>query len=482
MDSGTSRPGRRAFVIGATAAVIAFDPARIGWVTAASAAEDGIKIPDLDGELVVDKEARALAADDYGHIVHRDPVAVLRPGSVQDIVRMVRFANRQRIKVAMRGQGHSTFGQAQVAAGVVIDSRNLARIHRVSADGAVVDAGVQWLDLVRATLKHGLAPPVSTDYLGLSVGGTLSVGGVGGASSHHGLQVDNVLELEVVTGDGLLLRCSARENRELFNAVLGGLGQFAIIVRATIRMIPAEATARVYHLSYDTVAALTADQRIALADGRFDYLEGQVVPVEGGGWSYLLEGVVYFTAPDVPSDPAVLAGLRPMATEIVELPYFDWLNRIFELIEQLKQLRLPNPWINLFLPDSAVEAYVAGVLSDLTPAETGDGPILLYPMRRNRFTRPFVATPDSSTVFLFAILRVALPPDQAVVQRLLRDNRALYEQARELGGTQYPVGSITMTPQDWRRHFGRDYQQFAQAKSRYDPRHVLTPGQGIFAT
>ena len=109
---------------------------------------------------------------------------------------------------------------------------------------------MQWLDLVRATLAVGVAPPVTTDYLGLSVGGTLCVGGIGGASPHFGLLVDNTFELEVVTGDGGLVTCSADRAPDLFEAVLGGLGQFAVIVRATVRLVPAPTTARVYTLTY----------------------------------------------------------------------------------------------------------------------------------------------------------------------------------------------------------------------------------------
>lgn len=479
MDHG--RVTRRALLGGAAAAaVVAFDPVGLRWITATAATGKEIDVPDLDGELVLDPDALAEAGSDYGNIVHNSPQAVLRPGSVRDIIRIVRFANRHRLGVAMRGQGHSTFGQAQVAAGIVIDSRTLATIHEISPDGAVVDAGVTWLELTQAAIAHGLTPPVSTDYLGLSVGGTLSVGGIGGASSHFGLQVDNVHELEVVTGGGRLVTCSERRNRKLFEAVLGGLGQFAIIVRATLRLIPAEITARVYHLAYSELSAMTASQRTALADGRFDYLEGQVLPVDGGGWSYLLEGVVYFSAPDEPDDAALLAGLEPEATDIVELPYFAWLNRIFDLVEQLKPLGLPNPWVNLFLPDAQTDAYVGNLLAELTPADTGGGPILLYPVPRRLLTRPFVPVPTSDVLFLLSILRTVFPPDPAEVERLIAANRAMYEQARSLGGTQYAIGSIPMNTSDWVRHFGSTYGRFVVAKTMFDTNRVLAPGQGIF--
>ncbi|MBB4906372.1 FAD-binding protein [Actinophytocola algeriensis] len=474
---------RRAVLAGATATaaatVVAFDPAGLGWLTAADAdTEDAIRVPGLDGELVVDEESRTEAADDYGHIVHRKPIAVLRPGSVRDIATVIRFANQHGLKVAARGQGHSTFGQAQAGGGIVIDSRTLATIHRIGTGQAVVDAGVQWLDLIKATLAAGQTPPVATDYLGLSIGGTLSLGGIGGATSHHGMLVDNVLALEVVTGTGDIVRCSPAIRPDLFHAVLGGLGQFAVIARATVRLIPAATTARVYHLFYPDLASMTAAQRTALADRRFSYLEGQLTPTETG-WSYMLEGVMYYTPPAEPDDEALTADLAPASTEITDMPYFDWLNRIYDLVQQLMALRLPGPWINVFIPSEATDEYVTEVLAETTPADAG-GVVLLYPVARDLIRQPFVRLPDSPVVFLLALLRAVSPPNDAETQRLIAVNRSQYDRVVAVGGTHYPVGAIPMTEADWHTHYGDEWPAFRTAKRRHDPNNVLTPGQAIF--
>src|SRR5919107_943699 len=127
---------------------------------------------------------------------------------VKDIVRLIDFARSQGIQVAARGQGHSTLGQAQVEAGVVIDMSALAAIYEINENDALVGAGLRWSDLLRQTIPLGLAPPTLTDYIDLSVGGTLSVGGVGGQTFREGPQVDNVLELTVVTGRGEVVTCS----------------------------------------------------------------------------------------------------------------------------------------------------------------------------------------------------------------------------------------------------------------------------------
>jgi len=61
-------------------------------------------------------------ADDFGHLVHERPWAVLQPGDTGDIVAMVRFCNEHRIAVAPRGQGHATYGQAQVSGDLHFES------------------------------------------------------------------------------------------------------------------------------------------------------------------------------------------------------------------------------------------------------------------------------------------------------------------------------------------------------------------------
>jgi hypothetical protein len=79
---------RRALLTGA--AVVAFDRAARTWLThtgpAAGSRRAADPVPELDGTLTTDPGALAGAGDDFGHIVHERPVAVLRPGSVRDAV------------------------------------------------------------------------------------------------------------------------------------------------------------------------------------------------------------------------------------------------------------------------------------------------------------------------------------------------------------------------------------------------------------
>src|SRR5919205_3392226 len=306
---------RRKFLRGtlASAVVVAgFDTGLRSWVSAAelehatALAED---FPSFDGMLLLDDASRAAAADDFGHLVHRQPLAVLKPGSVNDVVELVKFARRNNIQVAARGQGHSTQGQAQVEAGVVVDMSTLAAVHEVNPTNALVDGGTRWLDLLEQTIPQGLTPPTLVDFLELSIGGTLSLGGIGSQAFRYGPQVDNVQELEVVTGDGELVSCSATQNVALFEAARSGLGQFGLIVRARVRLIPAPPNARLYESFYSSLPAFLSDLERLIDDGRFDTVQGFAVPDGAGGWLYQLETTKYFAPGNEPNDSALLAGL-----------------------------------------------------------------------------------------------------------------------------------------------------------------------------
>jgi cytokinin dehydrogenase len=473
----------------AAAAVVGFDVHLRGWATAAELATGRAKLaagfPSFDGQLLTDDASLTAAADDFGHAVHRRPTAVLKPGSISDVVRLIDFARRHGIQVAARGQGHSTLGQAQVAAGVVIDMSTLAAVHEIRPGSALVDAGLRWSDLLRQTLPLGLAPATLNDYIDLSIGGTLSLGGVGAQAFRQGPQVDNVLELTVVTGRGQLVACSPTQRRQLFDAARAGLGQFGVIVRARLRLVPALPSTRYYKATYNDLSIFLADLLLLVHDGRFDTVQGFVNALEGGGWNYSLETTKNFAPGHEPNDAVLLAGLRylPGQQTAQDMPYFDYLNRLGPTVEFLKQIGVwsfPHPWIDLMVPTSRAESFIGDTLAALDPADVGQGPILVYPYLGDRFTAPNFRVPAGETFFLFGLLRTAIPPTPERSAELVAANRRLYEQARAVGGFFYPVDSVPMSPADWRQHFGPRWPQFFAAKQVFDPDALLAPGQGIF--
>src|SRR5689334_19081857 len=236
----------------------------------------------LGDRILLDEEVRSQYRSDFGRMVDRLPNAVARCTSAEEVAEVIRFCRERRIPVVPRGQAHTQSGQATTDVGVVVDTSSMQTIHEIDEAGetATVDSGVIWRQLVRAAGEKGMVPRVLTNNLGVSIGGTLSMAGLGVASFRYGTQADNVDELQVVTGAGEIVTCSREQNRELFDMVRCSLGQFGIITRAKVRLRRFKSMVRKYYLLYDDLGALMEDSKKVMDPGNptFSSLESWCTP------------------------------------------------------------------------------------------------------------------------------------------------------------------------------------------------------------
>jgi FAD/FMN-containing dehydrogenase len=450
-------------------------------------------VPDLDGSLEPSRPSESFG-DDFGRLVPRAPRAVLRPGSVEDVARIVAHARRHGLTVAMNGQGgrddqresHSLYGQALVDDGIAVDAKSLDSIHHIGDGYADVDAGVRWSSLVTAAIETGQTPPVVNDFPYLSVGGTVSIGGLGATSHRHGSQADNVEELQVVTGRGELVTCSPTQNRELFDAVRAGAGQFGLIVRARVRLVPAETTVRAVRVVYDDREAYLSDAIAVMRGGQVDEVNGAVIPKEGGGWGYALLAAMYHTPPAPAPERDVLDGLSAGArvVESQELPYLAWLFRLDALWDQLRaggHWAQAKPRFTVFVSPARVPELADAVLAELTPDDLGAGGVRLAPCDSAAITVPSFMLPGLAGPVVELTIGRFPAPDHPDIPGLLAQNRRFYDRAVPLGAKRYLYGAIPdMTTDDWKRHYEDHWSVLRALKSQFDPDLILTPGQRIF--
>jgi FAD binding domain/Berberine and berberine like len=161
--------------------------------------------------------------------VNRFPALIARCAGVADVRAAVRFARQTGLAVAVRSGGHSFPGLSVCDDGLVIDLSSMKGI-RVDPDArtARVQAGAQLADVDRETREFGLAVPAGivshTGVAGLTLGG-----GIGWLMRKHGLTIDQLLAVDLVTADGEFVKASATENAELFWGLRGGGGNFGIV-------------------------------------------------------------------------------------------------------------------------------------------------------------------------------------------------------------------------------------------------------------
>lgn len=483
---------RRAFIQAAAAtAVVGFSEEAGAWVPAGLEKLVGKLhgIPHLDGELLTDEASRLAVSTDLGGLEQLVPFAVLRPRSVNDVAKMVKFCLLRGIKVAARGQGHSTGGQGLVKNGLLIDMSTLGAIKRVGNGFAEVEGGALWRDVLAAALAKGQTPPVLTGYQGLSVGGTLSMGGISGMAYKRGVQIEHVLELTVVTGLGIKTKCSPTHNRPLFDAVLGGVGQYGIIVEAKVKLVPAKQRALDTTLQYDDLDTFLRDMRTLVDRGELDMVWGGMRR-DANGWLFELFTTVFYDPPHTPNVDHMLRGLsyNPDTRVDIDGTYFDYHTRVDGQIAFLRDVLgvwtgFMKPWFDVFLPWSRFKAYAEDLLATMTPEDVGNfGFVLLFPLKASTIHQPMFRIPKEELVVLWDITTSANFPgfDQAFASQMRARNMEWFRKARALGGTRYPIGTLDFSHADWRHHYGPEWTRAQLSKLLFDPTLLLTPGPGIF--
>jgi len=170
-------------------------------------------------------EARAI----WNGLIDRRPDIIAQCTGAADVVDAVKFARENDLAVSIKGGGHNVAGNAVNDGGIVIDLSPMRGVHVDPSSRTVrVQGGATLGDLDRETQLFGLAVPagvVSTT----GVAGLTLHGGAGHLRRKHGLTIDNLLSVDIVTADGELRRASATENEDLFWAVRGAGSNFGVV-------------------------------------------------------------------------------------------------------------------------------------------------------------------------------------------------------------------------------------------------------------
>lgn len=184
------------------------------------------------------EEGYAEARRIWNGAIDRHPGLIARCVGSDDVVTAVRFAREHRLPVAVRGGGHAVAGHAVCDGGMVID---LSLMNAIQVDPATRTArgagGLLWGDFDRATQQFGLATTGGiVSHTG--IGGLTLGGGLGHLMRKHGLTVDNLLSVDLVTAEGEPLHVNAETEPELFWGLRGGGGNFGIATGFEYRLHP----------------------------------------------------------------------------------------------------------------------------------------------------------------------------------------------------------------------------------------------------
>ena len=419
----------------------------------------------------------------HNGLIDKRPALIARCRGVADIVDALNVARKLNLEVAVRGGGHNVSGRATVDGGLMLDLAPMKGIH---VDGsrrvARAEGGVTWGEFNRETQLHGLATTggvVSTT----GVGGLTLGGGLGWLMGKHGLALDNLLSVDLVTAGGEVLKTSRNENADLFWALRGGGGNFGVaasfefqlhavgpVITGGLVAHPFERAREVLRFYRDLTASLP-DELVVFAglihapDGSGTKLAAMVVchcgPLDAGAEA---------TAPIKAFGPPVMDALGPM-------PYCA-LNSMLDAAYPKGAL---NYWKSNFLArlsDDAIDSMIDCFARCPTPM----GQLLIEHFHGAATRVPVVDTafPHRSDGYNFLVLAEWMDPGHT--DRCIAWARETYAAMSPAFGAGRYVNYLADDDEPGdpvAAAYGPNYGRLRQLKAKYDPGNFFHLNQNI---
>ena len=300
----------------------------------------------------------------WNGLIDRRPALIVQCTGAADVVDAVNFARDQGLVLSVKGGGHNVAGNATNDDGLVIDLSGMRGVHVDPATAVVrAEGGATWGEVDRESQLHGLAVPggvVSTT----GIAGLTLHGGVGHLRRKHGLTIDSLLSVDIVTADGQLRRASATENEELFWAVRGAGSNFGVVTSFEFQAHPVGPMVAVAAVMYPQENA-----RELLAGWR-DVMAGAPDELSSLALCWSVPAAEPFP-PELHGQPIVLVAAAYCGSVQDGEPVVQPLR---ELGEPLIDLSGPWPWIGLqngfdaLFPKGELRYWKSRALAELTEA------------------------------------------------------------------------------------------------------------------
>jgi len=196
--------------------------------------------------LVGDDINEEYACDEALTVEPRLPEVVVKPGSAEEVAKILRLANEKRISVTPRGGGTGLCGGCvAVTGGILLSLEQMNRIFEIDEENyvAVVEAGVVLADLYKAVEARGLYYPIYPGEVSSTVGGNVATNAGGMRAVKYGVTRHFVLGLEAVLPTGEIIETGGKYVKvstgyDLTQLLVGSEGTLAVVTKVILKLLP----------------------------------------------------------------------------------------------------------------------------------------------------------------------------------------------------------------------------------------------------
>lgn len=415
---------------------------------------------------------------DFGGLVQSQTLAVFKPTSYPELTEFLQDIHAQELPISLRCLGLSQSGQSLPwGCGVVLDVSALPKTLTWVDDNTICASNsVCFADVCKETLVRGKLLRAYPYNMHLSVGGVLSVGGLGASTFREGIIAAHVCVLTVMTTDGKTHGCSREINPELFEAVLSGAGQFGIILDATFPLRDAKPRVTVFSAVFCDVSSWLGCNRALQEEA--DYLEAiWVEPLAKAGQAAFCTRFAFEHHDASFSLPSrVIALLTASSAEwsaSQSLPTKDYLFRHdgrFEAMRAQGQWEQYHPWYECYLAEETLLSLWPRLEAELLKGLLGEN-LHVFPVAPK--TNRFFMLPDAQRIVTFNLLMPGIAP--GAISDALQSIARLEKILQQAASKRYISGYLAQHKDRafWQSHYGDDYALRCQLKQQYDPKHLL---------
>ena len=411
------------------------------------------------------------------------PLAIVQAADAGDVATAIGFAARNDIEIAVRSGGHSLSGHSTGDDVFVIDTRGMRGLHVDLGEGiAWAGAGLTAGEVTVALAEHGMAVPFG-DTATVGIAGLTLGGGIGWLARKHGLAIDSLVAVDIVTPDGEVRMASETEHPDLFWALRGGGGNFGVVTRFCYRLTPVGevfAGALFLPATRDAVRSLvpiasSAPEELTVIAALMPVPPVPFIPEEHHGTPSL--AVMFVFVGDAEAGAAAIAPFRAVATPIGEMvapmPYPG----IYELTKEAGEpgASTTRSVFMDVLDDESVDAIMAAFA---TGPEGQMIQIRVFGGAMGRVAADATAFPHRSATVQVTIINHLFDPSMAPAATAW--NRGLFETLKPKSSGVY----VNFLEDEGEARVREAYpngafERLALVKRRYDPANLFHRNQNI---
>jgi FAD/FMN-containing dehydrogenase len=424
----------------------------------------------------------------WNAMIDRRPAVIVRPREAADVPHALRAVRENGLDIAIRGAGHNVAGNGVSDGGLTIDFSGMRAVRvDAAARRAFVEPGATLGDVDAATQPHGLAVPVginsTTGIAGLTLGG-----GLGWLTRKYGMTIDSLLAADAVTADGRRVRASAAENPDLYWALRGGGGNFAVVtgfefqlhplgpeIVAGLIIFPFEQTGQIFR-QYRQWCETAPEEVVAWIVLRHAP-PLPFLPAEAHGRKVAVVAVVYVGQPSGAGEHiATLRSMgQPLGEHVGPMPFVQWQ----KAFDPLMEAGLRNYWKThnfTELSDGAVAKFVE--YGAKLPSPHSEVFIGSAAGAANRVAPEATAWAHRQTKYVMNVHArwETAPEDQACIAWA----RGLFQDLTPFASSGAYVNFMSADEGDRvAAAYAANYPRLARIKKQYDPENVFHLNQNI---